>query len=202
MNQLLVRRAFAGPTPVFRMGCPLRSAVAPSYMPISSSAPRFLYEDSAPKTVFAVSFWKRLVPKPFRKGEGPKRAKSKEWNPMTFYIALFLLIGSMSINTIAHRKDVEKFNRQSSVRIDLLKDVIERVKKGEKFDVENELGAGDPGKEQGWEELIKEFERDESLRNKQAQEKSKPPVPKEPTNRTTASDQSDPTPKSKRPVFF
>ncbi len=111
-------------------------------------------------TIAEPSFWRSLIPKPLRREKLPPdaaalrktKAKSKEWNPATFYIVIFILIGSMSIRMIALRRDFEVFMRQSGVRIGLLREVIEKIQKGEKVDVERVLGTGDPEKEKEWEE--------------------------------------------------
>jgi len=111
-------------------------------------------------TIAQTSFWRSLIPKPLRRENLPPDAaalrksskKSKGWNPATFYIIIFLLIGSMSVQSIALRKDFEAFTRQSDVRIGLLKEVIERVQKGENVDVEKILGTGDPQREEEWAE--------------------------------------------------
>lgn len=110
--------------------------------------------------VAETSFWKSLVPKPLRSenraaGDGApttKKAKSKDWNPATFFIVIFLLIGSMSIQMISLRKNFDAFMRRSDVRIGLLREVIERVQNGETVDVEKVLGTGDPEREAEWEE--------------------------------------------------
>lgn len=113
--------------------------------------------------VTETSFWKSLIPKPLRAenraaagGDGSartkKEAKSKEWNPATFFIVIFLLIGSMSIQMISLRKNFDAFMRRSDVRIGLLREVVERVQNGEEVDVEKVLGAGDPEREAEWEE--------------------------------------------------
>lgn len=113
--------------------------------------------------VTETSFWKSLVPKPLRAenraaagGDGSaaakKKAKSKDWNPATFFIVIFLLIGSMSIQMISLRKNFDAFMRRSDVRIGLLREVVERVQNGEEVDVEKVLGAGDSEREAEWEE--------------------------------------------------
>lgn len=108
--------------------------------------------------VAETSFWKSLVPKPLRSenraggGAPTKKVKSKEWNPATFYIVIFLLIGSMSIQMISLRKNFDAFMRRSDVRIGLLREVVERVQNGEVVDVEKVLGVGDPERETEWEE--------------------------------------------------
>lgn len=107
-------------------------------------------------TVAEVSFWKSLVPKPLRSRWATRqRAKpkvQKEWNPATFFIFIFLLIGSMAIQMISLRKDFATFVRQSDVRIGLLREVVEKLQKGEEVDVEKVLGTGDAEKELAWEE--------------------------------------------------
>jgi hypothetical protein len=42
--------------------------------------------------------------------------------------------------------------RQSDVRIGLLREVVEKLQRGEKVDVEKVLGTGDKEKELEWEE--------------------------------------------------
>jgi hypothetical protein len=81
-----------------------------------------------------------------------KKPRSKEWNPATFFIVSLLLIGSMSIQMIALRHEFSAFSRRADVRIELLKEIINKVQNGEKVDVEGLLGTGDPAKEQEWEE--------------------------------------------------
>ncbi|RKF78380.1 hypothetical protein GcM1_211002 [Golovinomyces cichoracearum] len=101
------------------------------------------------------SFWLSLIPKSLRKPR-PKRwqnTNKKEWNPATFFIISFLLIGSNSIQMIALKRDFTTFYRKTNVRINLLQDVIERIKNGEKVDVESILGTGNEKIEQEWEDV-------------------------------------------------
>ncbi|KAL0930880.1 uncharacterized protein CTRU02_213615 [Colletotrichum truncatum] len=126
-------------------------------------------------TVAQLDFWKSLIPKPFRREEklpddpSIKRVKSKrkkEWNPATFYIVIFLLIGSMSINMLSTKQSYEAFSRQADVRIGVLREVVEKLQRGEAVDVEKALGTGDPQKELEWEEMLKEIEREDVSRQK------------------------------------
>ncbi|KAL7626230.1 hypothetical protein AAE478_003000 [Parahypoxylon ruwenzoriense] len=129
------------------------------------------------------SLWKSIIPKPFRRSEESAgrevggKPKSKEWNPATFYIVMFLFIGSMSIQMIALKREFDMFMRRSEVRIELLREVVEKLQKGEEVDVEKTLGTGDAEKEMGWEEALREIERDDILRNAKRTEKAKPPPP-------------------------
>ncbi|KAM0562554.1 hypothetical protein ACHAPJ_002244 [Fusarium lateritium] len=123
------------------------------------------YSSTAPATIVDGSFWRSLIPKPLRKENRQlNKKKSKEWNPATFFIAIFLLIGSMSIQMIALRNSFDRYTRQSESRIASLREVVEKIQRGEPVDVEKALGTGDPQKEADWEEMLKAIERDEAAR--------------------------------------
>lgn len=111
--------------------------------------------DSFPRTA-RPSVWRSIIPKAFRESKpqtsGPKRESKKEWNPATFFIIIFLLIGSNAIRMIVLRNDFMSFSRKADAKIRLLKEVIDRVQKGENVDVEGLLGTGDEDKEREWEE--------------------------------------------------
>lgn len=111
------------------------------------------YSTAAPATVVDGSFWRSLVPKPLRKENRALRAKNaKQWNPATFFIVMFLLIGSMSIQMIALRNSFDRYMRQSENTIGVLREVVEKIQNGEDVDVEKMLGTGDAKKEADWEE--------------------------------------------------
>lgn len=106
-----------------------------------------------PVTIVEGSFWKSLIPKPMRKSNRKLKTKEKkDWNPATYFIVMFLFIGSMSIQMIALRNQTERYMRQSSLRIAQLREVVQRIQNGEDVDVEKILGTGDPQKETEWEE--------------------------------------------------
>jgi pyruvate/2-oxoglutarate dehydrogenase complex dihydrolipoamide acyltransferase (E2) component len=105
----------------------------------------------------------------------------------------------MSIQMIALRKDFATFMRQSDVRIGLLREVVEKLQKGEEVDVEKVLGTGDAEKELEWEQglssrgtgvsgrrlltdtaVLREIEREEPAKNQQRKkqpESTPPPAP-------------------------
>lgn len=120
----------------------------------ASYVPKFglRYSSTAPATIADGQFWRSLIPKPLRKENRQLRKKSKEWNPATFFIVIFLLIGSMSIQMIALRNSFDRYMRQSEARITSLREVVEKIQRGEPVDVEKALGTGDPGREADWEE--------------------------------------------------
>ncbi|PQE05415.1 cell division protein [Rutstroemia sp. NJR-2017a BVV2] len=105
-----------------------------------------------------------LVPKPLRKSAPStvsKKLRSKDWNPATFFIWIFLLIGSMSIQMIALRNGFAAFERRADAKIGLLKEVIERIQNGEKVDVSGLLGKGNQKQEEEWEQVLRDIEREE-----------------------------------------
>ncbi|GJC86708.1 hypothetical protein ColLi_09546 [Colletotrichum liriopes] len=172
MSRVATQRLFAA-SPCLRAAAFAQANHRPLYLHArhSSSLP----------TVVQLDFWKSLIPKPFRSEEklrdDPmiKRVKSKrkkEWNPATFYIVIFLLIGSMSINMLSTKQAFEAFSRQADVRISVLREVVEKLQRGETVDVEKALGTGDPQKELEWEEMLKEIEREDVSRQKK-QEKAR-----------------------------
>ena len=100
-----------------------------------------------------------MVPKPFRKAEREaykkKREESKvvvQPNPATYFILMFLLIGSFGIHFINLRRTYTFDSRQAENRIAMLREVLKRVQAGEDVDVERALGTGDLTQEQDWEE--------------------------------------------------
>lgn len=56
------------------------------------------------------------------------------------------------MHMIGLRNDFTAFSRRADAKIGLLKDVIERVQRGENVDVKGLLGTGNPEKERAWEE--------------------------------------------------
>lgn len=98
-----------------------------------------------------------MIPRFIRNGRArkdPNKEKSKEWNPATFYIIIFTLIGSQAIRMITLKNSYGAYTRATDAKIELLREIIARVKNGEKVDVEKLLGTGDEAKEREWDEGI------------------------------------------------
>jgi hypothetical protein len=131
---------------------PIAASGASSRRQLHSSYAR--WSDQVP-TVYSREFWANLIPKPLRKsatsGAKPK-LKSKEWNPATFYIFIFLFIGSMSINQLVLRTEYNAFTERADARISVLREVVEKLHRGEDVDVERALGTGDAVREAEWKE--------------------------------------------------
>lgn len=129
---------------------------------LSSQSAYLSTRSSAVPRLASPSIWASVIPKAFRQPDDPisvaerqkKKAarKSKDWNPATFFIIMALLIGSNAIQMIALKNQTRNFSRKAEAKIALLKEVIERVHKGEDVDVEGLLGTGDPEREREWDE--------------------------------------------------
>ncbi|KAL8781558.1 MAG: hypothetical protein Q9194_000320 [Teloschistes cf. exilis] len=81
------------------------------------------------------------------------------------------------MHVIGLQNEFTAFSRRADAKIGLLKDIIERVQRGEDVDVQGLLGTGNPEKERAWEEVIKELEEEDRLwqanaRRRQKKEKS------------------------------
>ncbi|KAL2886403.1 hypothetical protein HOO65_060233 [Ceratocystis lukuohia] len=109
------------------------------------------------------SLWLSMLPKSLRQRRGLKKRNQKSImermsaNPATFFMAMFILIGSMSINLLGMKNEFATFTRRTDTRICLLREVIERLQAGEKFDVDRALGAGDEDQEREWEDVVGQF---------------------------------------------
>ena len=126
------------------------------FLPLTPARRRFTTAAESLPRVAHTSLWQSIVPKPFRQpkqqSNTSKREPKKERNPATFFLVISLLIGSNAIQMISLRTDLVTFSRKAEAKIALLKEVIERVQKGEDVDVEGLLGTGDKEKEKEWQE--------------------------------------------------
>ncbi|CAG7921928.1 unnamed protein product [Penicillium olsonii] len=130
------------------------------------------------------SLWTSMIPK-FIRNRGarkdPNKEKSKEWNPATFYIIIFILIGSQAIRMITLKNSHSAYTRTTDAKIELLREIISRVKNGEQVDVEKLLGTGDEAKEREWDEVLREIEAEDSLwhqkKTSQSQPETETPAP-------------------------
>jgi hypothetical protein len=93
-----------------------------------------------------------MIPKPFKNRS--EQAASREWNPMTSYIILGLLVGSQAIQILWLKQDRGHSLRKAEAKIGLLKEVIERVQRGEDVPVESMLGTGNTESEKEWAESM------------------------------------------------
>ena len=90
-----------------------------------------------------------MVPRPLR-----ERASSdvprREWNPATPYIVLALLVGSQAIQILWLKQERALETRRAEGRIQELREVVQRVQRGECVDVESLLGVSQETMEEEW----------------------------------------------------
>ena len=128
--------------------------LSPSKIASPCHAPRsrfYATSERLPKIADS-SVWTAMVPRFIRNRKSRKPGETKEWNPATFYIVMFTLIGSQAIRLLTLKNGYAAYSRSADAKIELLKEVIERVQRGEKVDVEKLLGTGDEAKELEWED--------------------------------------------------
>ncbi|CAH0028891.1 unnamed protein product [Clonostachys rhizophaga] len=171
-------------------------ATAPAVLRGQARTHRFA--SSAPATIIDRDFWRNLVPKPLRKEyreAAAKKGPKKQWNPATFFIVMFLLIGSMAIQMIAVRNSFQRYMRSAEIKIAQLREVVERIQNGETVDVEAALGTGNAQKEADWEEVLRSIERGDAPKKASKPEKSKQSAtPKEepaPAQKTKPAEQQE-----------
>ncbi|KAE8551097.1 hypothetical protein EYB25_007331 [Talaromyces marneffei] len=131
----------------------------------NSISARLLSTGEAVPKIAQASTWQSIIPK-FLRGGGSNtspKIRSKEWNPATFYVVIWTLIGSQAIQMLVLRKDFENYTRKADAKIRLLREVIQKVNNGETVDVERLLGTGDEVKEREWEEVLQEIEDEDSV---------------------------------------
>lgn len=83
--------------------------------------------------------------------------RPRDWNPFTIFILLGLLAGSNAIQILALRNDTVSYTRKTEAKLDLLREVVQRVKNGEEVDVKKALGTDDEDAEREWEKMVKEL---------------------------------------------
>ncbi|KAJ5238725.1 hypothetical protein N7468_003344 [Penicillium chermesinum] len=162
-----------------------------------SASRTYATSDALPK-IADRSVWTSMIPKFIRNRKARDPKKSKEWNPATFYIVMFTLIGSQAIRMLSLKNSYATYSRTTDAKIRLLREVIERVKNGEEVDVERILGTGNKAEEREWEEVMQEIEKEDALwRSKN----SKVPLHKVEDRSVETQEKDSTTPSSKEPAI-
>lgn len=105
------------------------------------------------------SIWQSIIPKSLRDrwNRTDKSGKKKPINPASYFIWIYLLIGSQSIRIIGVQTDFDEYMRKADLKLNKLRQVVQRLQKGEAVDVETALGTGDEIQEQEWEDALREL---------------------------------------------
>lgn len=139
---------------------------------------RFISSEQLPR-VAQPSLWSSMVPKFLRRSPNkPGKSRLDGYrrfftHPYSSVLMLGMIIGSMAIHTLNLKTEIASIQSKADAKLALLREVIERVQKGENVDVEKELGTGDPVAEQEWEDVISEIESGERVWKKMEQTQKK-----------------------------
>ena len=110
------------------------------------------------------SVWQSIIPKSLRLREKSQLpAEKKPPNPASYFIWISLFIGSQAIRIIGVQNEYNTFMRKAELKIAKLREVIEKLHKGEEVDVEKVLGTGDETQEVEWEEALREIENEDRM---------------------------------------
>lgn len=90
-----------------------------------------------------------MIPRPLKERPS-KPKKTREINPATPYIVLGLLVGSQAIQILWLKQERGREMRRAEAKIGVLREVVERVQRGEDVDVERVLRTGDQEGEGEW----------------------------------------------------
>lgn len=106
-----------------------------------------------------------MIPKALR-NRSSKRGRvveKKPINPATYFLWIYILIGSQAIRLIGLKKEMVAYSRKADVKIQQLREVVEKLQRGEDIDVKKVLGAGDENQEREWEEALEELMKEDRV---------------------------------------
>ncbi|KIW23495.1 uncharacterized protein PV07_11688 [Cladophialophora immunda] len=111
------------------------------------------------------SIWDSIIPRAFRGRPKPREQsmQNKPTNPATYFIWIYILIGSQAIRIMGVKNEFTTFSRRADHKIEKLREVVTRLQNGEEVDVEKILGTGDEKQEREWEEVLEELQREDRV---------------------------------------
>lgn len=117
--------------------------------------------------------WESIIPSSFRRRTKQlfTERQNRPANPASYFIWIYLLIGSQAIRIITVKNDHATFSRKAELQIDKLREVIQRLQAGEEVDVEKILGTDVPEEEEAWEQALREIENEERIWSKSRAQK-------------------------------
>ncbi|KTW27626.1 hypothetical protein T552_02068 [Pneumocystis carinii B80] len=84
------------------------------------------------------------------------------------FIVLLIILGSQANNILFIKQEFNEFEAEIDAKISHLRDIIDRIQKGENLDISKELGTGVDEKEKEWfkviEQVINQDERWERIK--------------------------------------
>ncbi|RMZ84589.1 hypothetical protein DV737_g1115, partial [Chaetothyriales sp. CBS 132003] len=109
------------------------------------------------------SVWHSIIPRQLREGVARRRKPVEERQPnsASYFIWIFLFIGSQAVRILGLKNDHKAYMRRADLKLAQLREVVEKLHRGEEVDVEKALGTGDDAQELEWEEAMRELASEE-----------------------------------------
>ncbi|EMR08487.1 hypothetical protein PNEG_03313 [Pneumocystis murina B123] len=80
----------------------------------------------------------------------------KSFNSNIIFIVLLIILGSQANNILSIKQEFNEFETQIDAKISHLRDLIDRIQRGENLDISKELGTGIEEKEKEWSKVIEQ----------------------------------------------
>ncbi|QSL64534.1 hypothetical protein MERGE_001835 [Pneumocystis wakefieldiae] len=80
----------------------------------------------------------------------------KKINSNIIFIVFFFIIGSQANSILSIKQEFNEFEAQIDAKISHLRDLIDRIQRGENIDISKELGTGIEEKEKEWSKVIEQ----------------------------------------------
>lgn len=133
---------------------------------------RTVSSDSRALSKFAQpSVWHSIVPRALRNRSEKGSESNGASNPATYFIWIYVLIGSQAIRILQLQNDFTTFIRRADIKIAKLREVVQALQRGDEIDVEKALGTGDETQEREWEEALREIENEDRVWQQNAKQR-------------------------------
>lgn len=105
-----------------------------------------------------------IIPQGLRNGASRLiNEKGKKINPATYFIWIYIFIGSQAIRILQLKIEARDYMRRAELQIDKLREAVRRLQNGEQVDVEKILGTGLPDEEEAWDQALKQIEDEDRI---------------------------------------
>lgn len=114
--------------------------------------------------ILSPELWSVIIPQGIR--EGVRKVvndSGKKVNPATYFIWIYILIGSQAIRILQLKIEARDYMRRAELQINKLREVVRRLQNGEQVDVEGILGTGIPDEEEAWDQALQQIEDEDRI---------------------------------------
>lgn len=151
------------------LNTPFTSTRIPSQVRSQST---LINKDNLPR-ILQPSLWETIVPPTVRAKTRQlfKDREQRSYNPASYFIWIYIFIGSQAIRIISVKNEYTTYSRQADVQIGKLREVVRKLLAGEEVDAEKVLGTDVPEEEEAWEVALREIENEERVWQQSKKEK-------------------------------